>query len=111
MQMLVIDGRIFIVQNLYADSAQGIFGTLAIELNVSRLFHDIQPQIAEETAIYLNQVENRVMIQCKIKEEWQKKMEKELLQQFGRKESYKRLVYIIWSTADICEAIVRSIII
>lgn len=90
-QMLVIDGRIFIVQNLYADSAQGIFGTLAIELNVSRLFHDIQPQIAEETAIYLNQVENRVMIQGKIKEEWQKKMEKELLQQFGRKESYKQI--------------------
>ena len=90
-QMLVIDGRIFIVQNLYADSAQGIFGTLAIELNVSRLFHDIQPKIAEETAIYLNQVENRVMIQGKIKEEWQKKMEKELLQQFGRKESYKQI--------------------
>lgn len=83
-QVFVISGRIFIVRNLYTDFENEKFGTLAIEMNVSRLFHDIKSQIAEETAIYLDQSQNRVMIHGNIEDEWQKEIEEKLLEKFDQ---------------------------
>lgn len=86
-QIFVISGRIFIVRNLYTDFENEKFGTLAIEMNVSRLFHDIKSQIAEETAIYLDQSQNRVMIHGNIEGEWQKEIEEKLLEKFDQNQS------------------------
>lgn len=79
-QVVVIDGRIFIVRNLYTNLENERFGTLAIEINVSKLFQGLKSKIAQEVAIYLNHSDNRVMMQGKFEHDNQKEIEKTLLQ-------------------------------
>ncbi|WP_394923437.1 sensor histidine kinase [uncultured Robinsoniella sp.] len=58
----VVDGRIYIVRNMYTVTKYMKFGTLIVELNQDQLFRNIQMDLSVNAAICFNDGEEFVMV-------------------------------------------------
>ncbi len=50
----VIDGRLFIIRNLFTTAEYRPFGTLVVELNKDRMFRDITPKLRENLVVCMD---------------------------------------------------------
>ncbi|WP_461812643.1 sensor histidine kinase [Faecalimonas sp.] len=71
-QLKVIEGRLFIVHNLYTIFDYQKFGTLVAEVDIERLFHGLEIGNEENVALVIDQKMNLVQVHGKVGEKSQK---------------------------------------
>ena len=80
----IIDGRIYIIRNLYTTTNYTKFGTLVLELNKDKLIDGFMLNKDYELGFYINDTSSIISYDGRLKEEEQSNILKELSKQYSR---------------------------
>lgn len=79
----VVDGRLFIIRNLYTTSNYEYFGTMVVELDVNRILQDVPRERAEDMILILNENSQKLNYKSVCENTDQEKIIDKILQHYN----------------------------
>lgn len=91
-EVIVIEGRIFIVRNVYTTNSYEKFGTLVLELNRKNMFSDIKIDEGQGLALCINEANAIVAKQSFFEEDRRVDLAKEVLEEYSNRDKNQLII-------------------